>query len=353
MGFLDSLLGNNSEDKEAERLARDATGIYSNIAAPTYNSPVYRPYVDTGSYDPTMVDNQTIDGGEDVQYTNAEASLAGPTAMEGVSTDPRLADSQYASLGALDEIIQGGGLNAQDKAALNKVQTDVSAADRGRRDAILQNSAARGMGGGGNELLAQLTSGQAASDRQNQSSMDVAGMAQQRALDAIMQSGQLAGNMRGQEFGEKSDVAKAKDAINTFNAGLGTQNTQFNAANALQNAQTNRAANAATSMNQAGLNQQAGMTNAAAKNDAARYGAVNKQDVSNNTINSQNNQVDARNALKGQALQDQLAIAAGKSGQINNLSNVLQQKADRKTKAAGGLVSGAIGAGAAYYGGGK
>jgi hypothetical protein len=68
---------------------------------------------------------------------------------------------------------------------------------------------------------------------------DVHAMAAQRAREALMQGAQLGGQIRGQDFGEAAEVARAKDAINHFNAsntnealkyrtGMGAQALSYN-----------------------------------------------------------------------------------------------------------------------------
>lgn len=159
-----------------------------------------------------------------------EAALAeqGGTEFDQISEDPRLKDSQMRSLETLERIGSEGGLLAADKALLAKTQRDAASQDRGRREAILQNAAARGMGGTGNALLAQLDSSQAATERSNQAGLDIAGMAQDRALNAILQAGSLGGDIRGQEYGMSADRARAQDAINQFNTGQKNSMGQFN-----------------------------------------------------------------------------------------------------------------------------
>jgi len=170
----------------------------------------------------------TMEGVDPMEWTDSEAALVGDSEFENIEGDPRLREAQTASLGALQELVDGGGMNSQDKANLARIQSQTSQADRGRREAILQNASQRGMGGSGMELLAQLDSSQAATDRQAQEGLDVAGMAQDRALQAMMQGGSLAGSIRGQDHSEAAQRAAAMDAISKFNAGTTTQNNQFN-----------------------------------------------------------------------------------------------------------------------------
>jgi len=142
----------------------------------------------------------------------------GKTNLSDIQLDPTNLDAQRAALAQLGDISQGG-LTLQDKVNLLDIQNEVARQDAARQGAIQQNMAERGMGGGGAELAQRLMAQQAGSDRAANDSRNVAAMAQQRALDAIMQRGQLGGQMRMQEYGIASDAAAAQDAINRFNAG--------------------------------------------------------------------------------------------------------------------------------------
>lgn len=172
-------------------------------------------------------------------FQQGQTTLQQDSLMGGVATDPGLKDAQMGALRKLEEIGRSGGLLAADKALLAKTQHDASMQDRGRREAILQSMAAKGMSGTGNELLAQLDSSQAATERSSQAGLDIAGMAQQRALDSIAKAGTLGGQIRSQEFDEQAKRAQAQDAINNFNAGLKTQGS-FNNAGIKNNSQMNQ-----------------------------------------------------------------------------------------------------------------
>ena len=146
------------------------------------------------------------------------AQEMGPSAFENIQLDPDTLNAQKAALAQLGELSQGG-LNLQDKADLADIANIVAQQDAGRQAAIQQNMAERGMGGGGAELAQRLMSQQAGADRASANSRNVAAMAQQRALDAIMQRGQLGGQMRMQQYGMEADKARAMDEISRFNAG--------------------------------------------------------------------------------------------------------------------------------------
>jgi hypothetical protein len=75
---------------------------------------------------------------------------------------------------------------------------------------------------------------QGGANRQAQRDLDVAGMAQDRALQAGGQASTLAGNMGQQEFNQQAQVAAARDAANKFNAQQFGQTSQFNVGNQLR-----------------------------------------------------------------------------------------------------------------------
>lgn len=141
----------------------------------------------------------------------------GETELKKITVDPRYLEAQNRALSQLQEIGEGGGLTAQDRAQLAEIQSQESAAARGARDAALMNAQERGIGGSGSELAQTLAANQAAADRSSKRGMDVAALAQQRALDAISRSGELGGSIGAQQFGQQSQVAGAQDVINRFN----------------------------------------------------------------------------------------------------------------------------------------
>jgi hypothetical protein len=238
--------------------------------------------------------------------------------MGNISTDPRLKQDQMASLEALRSLAASGGMNAQDTANLSKLNSDVGTADKGRRDAIVQGMHQRGQGGSGMELLAQLQSNQAATDRQAQGSLDVAGMAQDRALQAIQQGGQMAGNMQQQDFGQQAQIAQARDAISRFNTGNMNQNNQFNAGQA----------------------QQANM-----------YNNQGAQTVSNGNVANRNQATQQNHGNAQQNFENQRSVIDGQAGamgaQAKQYAQVGQQKEETKRDAWGNIIKG----GAAAYGG--
>jgi hypothetical protein len=219
---------------------------------------------------------------------------AGNSSMEGVSTDPALRQAQQNALAKLQQV-GAEGLTAEDKFALSQIQSSNRQQERGSREAILQGMQRRGMGGSGNELMAKLQAQQSAADRNNMQGMQQASMAQQRALDAMMASGRMAGSMRDQDFGEKSKIAEARDVMSRFNANLMSGSNTRN---------TDRI------------------------NTADASNLANKQAVMNANTNLSNSQQEYNKGLLQQNYQNQLNqatasgnLATGQAAQINGMGN--------------------------------
>lgn len=142
--------------------------------------------------------------------------LLGPSAYEDISIDPRLRAEQMAALEQVAELSEGG-LTDADLAALQQIRRGAAQSAQSQQEAILQNLQQRGQGGAGAELIARLQSAQSAADREGSMGMEIAQMAQQRALQAMSDRANLSGNIRQQDFSEEERIAQARDVINQFN----------------------------------------------------------------------------------------------------------------------------------------
>ncbi len=336
------------DDANATGYLKASTGAYDGIRPPTGQSVDLKGADYVGDVDPRLVDSAAQVDYQDAAAVSAGAVDQGRSGMNDVAVDPRLKQAQMASLSALQDLAANGGLNAEDKANLAKIQSQSAQADRGRRDAILQNMQARGMGGSGSELLAQLQSSQAATDRQSQEGLDIAGMAQARQRQAIMDAGGLGGSIRNQDFGEQAQVASANDAIdrfnaqnrtgiNQFNAGQTNNMTQFNAGNTLQNAQWN----AGNAFDQSKANAQIA-NSVAMNNQGARQGVSDKAAAAANQ-----NQMINNVELPQSMFDNQAKIAAGKAGAAEAGVNYYGKKQEIGEKAKGGALGSAVALGAA------
>lgn len=244
----------------------------------------------------------------------------GPSAMEGVSTDPRLKQAQMNALNKLMEVGNEGGMTLEDRGRLATINNEVNANLKGNQDAIMQNMATRGMSGGMSEMVARQNAAQAAANTASQQGFDVQAEAQRRALEAIMNAGNMGGNMQAQEFQQKAQVADAQDAISRFNA----QNTQ-----------------------------QVRSNNVNTKNQAQQWNAENTQNTANNNV-ALNNQAKQYNLdLAQRNFDNQMSKATGVANGYNNMA--ARKDADKQADMAfaGGLISSGAGAYGSYSAGKK
>jgi len=210
----------------------------------------------------------------------AQAAYLETSAMEGVSQDQATVQAQMDALSYLQDINASGGMTAKDRSLLNQIQQQEATQSRGAREAILSDAQARGMAGSGLSLMSQMKNQQDAATRQSTRDLDVAGMAQERALQAMMNQGTLAGQMGSQQFAQDAAKAGAKDAIAQFNA----QNKQ-----------------------------QVNLVNTAANNEAAARNLAVKQGISDANIGQANKQQQYNKGLGQQHYENQLRKAGGQS----------------------------------------
>lgn len=166
----------------------------------------------------------------------------GISQTEQIQEDPSLRNAQAD---ALRLIQQRGktGLNPEDRAALNQVRSEVQRDAEAKRQQILQGMQARGMGGSGASLIAQLQAAQSANNQASEQGDTLAAQASRNALSALGQSSQMAGQMRGEDLTVNQTKAAAADLRNRFNV-------QNQLAQQQRNVQTQNQAQAANLQNQ-------------------------------------------------------------------------------------------------------
>jgi len=132
----------------------------------------------------------------------------GPSAYEDIAITPEVLAKQQQTLMEMGDVAREG-ITAQQRADLEGVRAESLQYERGQREAIIQAAQERGISGSGFELASQLASQQAGAGRAAQRGFDVEALAKKQALQALMNTGQLATGMRTQEFAEKGSAAKA------------------------------------------------------------------------------------------------------------------------------------------------
>jgi hypothetical protein len=250
---------------------------------------------------------------------DAQAFIVEQSAMSGVQQDPETKAAQMAALQGLQDITSGGGMTAMDRQKLNQIATEEATRSRGAREAIMQQAQARGAGGSGMDILAQLQNQQESANRASSRDIDVAAMAQQRALEALQQQGQLAGQIGQQGFQQGAQRAQAQDEISKFNA----QNRQ-----------------------------QVGMSNVAARNLAQGANLSNQQQIANANVSAANQQAAQRGQVAQQQYENELRRRQGQAGiETTNVGNQFaesQGRANANNQMIGAGLAAATGLGGAY-----
>ena len=162
------------------------------------------------------------------------AQEVGPSAFEGIKEDPAMRGTQTDTVAELRNVYETEGNTPADQAAMRVAQNEVSA----RAASDYANNAQRlaRQGQQGNAVLSSALSSSSGADAVG-ATADMAGRAQvaarQRALQALLQSGQMAGDVRGQDFQVSSAKAGAQDRIGMFNADKRTDAANQNNTNKL------------------------------------------------------------------------------------------------------------------------
>ena len=124
------------------------------------------------------------------------------------ASNPQAKASRLDALRMLQERASEG-YNAEDRAGINDMLSDVNQRERGQRMAITQGMDPNS----GAAVAAQLSNQQAGAQRANQQGVALAGQSRANAMRALMAQGQLAGQIEQDEF----QRGQAGDAMAQFN----------------------------------------------------------------------------------------------------------------------------------------
>lgn len=227
-------------------------------------------------------------------------------------------DAQTDSLAGLRNIVEGGGNDAQMEADKAQILNDLRMSQKGSRDALMQQQAARGGLKGGMALAAQLAANQQDVGQANKNALDANAAAEARKMDALRSMASIGQGLASQDWQQQAQRAQAADAINQFNAANQNAMSQFN-------------------------------TNAA--NAAAASNLQNKQGIMNQNTGMENSNRIRNADLKQQAFNNNMNKANALSGQYNQQANAQQQSANQNMAFIGSLAGSAMQAAAGGAGG--
>ncbi|MBK7864182.1 MAG: hypothetical protein IPJ65_37420 [Archangiaceae bacterium] len=161
-------------------------------------------------------------------YQDIAAQQLGPSALEASSmTLPRARPSKSRSRSSLSSRINGG-LSLSDLKVLNEVQGNLNRNNSARQAGLANSPAARGQLGSGAQLAMDMQNQSDAAMNANAAGESAAAQAQARAMQAILQKGQMARGMANDDYGRKSDAARAADMIAARNAAARTDAAKAN-----------------------------------------------------------------------------------------------------------------------------
>lgn len=286
-------------DEERQELLAKAAEEFRNIPDPETQKVVYEQLKSQGKLTPEM----------------ERDFIAPDSRMAQVSTDPRLKEAQFAALAQLAQLGEGG-MDVKDLADIEAAKQRYLGQQAAQQQAVQESMARRGIASGGQEFSLRQQAAQNAANQMNQYEQQIQGEARRRALEAIMQQGQMAGNVRTQEFSEEAQKAQAADAIAKFNAQM-------------------RSATEAR--------------NIAARNQAQLGNLTEAQRIAdyNSKVAAQN--AAAENALRQQAFENQYRRTAGATGTpLQGQVDLAKEAGIRSANMYSGLAQGIGQAGSSY-----
>ncbi len=133
------------------------------------------------------------------------------------AADPRDLRAQRQALEYFQGVQSAGGWTPTEAMQLQQAGLEAAQLERGQREALQQQAAARGMAGGGQELMGSLAAQQGGANRAHDWATQIATEGQRRAFEAAQQAGAMSSAMRGQGFDESRARGAAADEFTRSN----------------------------------------------------------------------------------------------------------------------------------------
>lgn len=155
---------------------------------------------------------------EMAQIDKILAQKLGPTELAAMNIDPTGREAQLSALEKFRTLMNNNGQDAQSRMAFMKAQAEAGRLDSGFQGRMQQQMARTGMAGSGLDYASQMQAQQGALQRAAEMQTQAAADAANRSFGAAQQVAGLGGSIRGQDYQQASDRAKAQDEINRWNA---------------------------------------------------------------------------------------------------------------------------------------
>lgn len=292
-GLAGWLGGDDSGETEAQRRQREILQALQSLEVPSIQSQQISP-------------EQYIYSGDVTAQAETPEQLAARDALQNVSLDPKLRQTQLQALETLSKLGQTS-FTGEEQAQLNMMRRQVDADNTARMKALLQQQEQRGVGSSDAALIMRAQEAQNAANQQAEQTDRLAAMAQQRALAAISGAGSMAGNIEGTDYSRQANLAQALNARE------------------------------ATNMGQRAAAQQ---RNINALNEFNRLNAANRQNISTQNVAQRNAAQMHNKALIQQNYQNRMSQITGQQTPATNLGNLAIEAQKSQNTAIGNLISG-------------
>lgn len=165
-----------------------------------------------------LMDQAVAQFGPDILKAPEIAALTphlGPAAVSSVYADPQAVAAQRQALQDLQRASRPD--NLEFRAATNDAEQFANQQAGAQQGAIQQQLQARGLGGSGVDFALRQQAGSNAANRSASQGFGAAVEGRRQALQSLKDYGSMAGQMRGQSFGEGVTRAGATDEVARFN----------------------------------------------------------------------------------------------------------------------------------------
>lgn len=291
-GALGDMFSNGDRGAAGNELSK-IQQMYNNIKLPTLEEQ----QVDLNEYQ--SAGNLTPQMEQALQLQQQDA-------LENIQLDPRLRQTQMNSLDTLSKIA-GKGFTPDELNAAQQMQSRNEADLTSKLKQLQQQQDMRGVGTSDMALAQRMMEAQSSANRGAENARDLESQAFKRSLDAISQSGNLAGNIESQDYGRGLNLANAKNS---------RELTNYNAAEGANKSNVDRF------------------------NRALEYNLGANQDVMNKNTGIQNQQQLHNKDLYQTQFGNQMQLAGAKAGAGQTMANQYQNQANRTSKQFAGIGAG-------------
>lgn len=293
MSILDFLTG--GADSRAQSALNKAQENFGNIDVPTASQltlPELQQYVQAGIMTPAQ----------------AQAALQQSNAYNDLKVDPSSLEAEKTALGQLQNVATDKGMTPEMQAQLTAALDQTQTQEQGANASILDQMAQRGIPTSLMGSAAQMANAGNESQNANLTATTAAGQAEQNAINAMMNSGNLAGSIQGEQYNEAANKAAAQNAMQQWNAGA------TNTAN---------------------------LANAGYQEQSNAYNAENKQNVANQNTGLANQRTEYNAQIPETIFNNKITKASGQAGVAGNQANQATQAGNQQMGLYGALIGAA------------